>query len=215
MTDAVRLHSFDTVEHHQDGRLYAPASDRNIVPIVAALEGLLAGRAGLMLEIGCGTGQHGPVLAQAFPDLEWQPSDPYEVYLASTRARAADHDLTNLRDPIQMDAAGEWPDLGPLAGALAVNILHVTPWRVAEGIFRGAGQALAPNGLLLVYGAVRESGHTADSNEAFDAGLRRANPDWGLRDTDDLAALARENGLTGPELIEMPSNNRLMVFRKA
>lgn len=55
---------------------------------------------------------------------------------------------------------------------------------------------------------------TAPSNEAFDESLKSRNPEWGLRDLETVAALARDNGFSGPEVTEMPANNLSVVFRR-
>jgi hypothetical protein len=52
------------------------------------------------------------------------------------------------------------------------------------------------------------------SNAAFDADLRRRNPDWGIRDRDRVVALARSETLELVEIDEMPANNQLLVFQK-
>ena len=99
---------------------------------------------------------------------------------------------------------------------IAVNVIHITPWVVTRGIFRGAGRALGPDGVLIFYGPFQESGtHSAESNADFDRLLRGHDPAWGVRDTDDLGALAAENGLGPAEITKMPSNNRLVVFQRA
>jgi hypothetical protein len=86
---------------------------------------------------------------------------------------------------------------------------------VAEGIFAGAGRHLSPEGRLLLYGPFRRDGaHNSPSNEAFDANLRRDNPEWGVRDTADLKRLAVANGLRLAELAEMPANNAMLVFER-
>src|SRR5690606_4838707 len=105
-----------------------------------------------------GTGQHAAGFAAAFPGLEWQPSDPVDANLESIRARAAHVALPNLRAPVRLDAMARWPDLGPLAAVLAINVIHIAPWAVAEGIVRGASSALAPGGPLVFYGPFREGG---------------------------------------------------------
>ena len=74
---------------HADGRLVAPAAERNEQPIIDALSPRLSGRAGLVLEIGSGTGQHAAAWAGAFPALDWQPSDPFDSHLDSIRAWVA------------------------------------------------------------------------------------------------------------------------------
>ena len=207
-------HNTDQLNDMPDGRLAAPSADRNAGPIIEALGPVLAGRTGLMLEVGSGTGQHCVLLADAFPKLDWQPSDPFEVYLDSIRAWGALSGAPNLRDPIWLDAAEPWPDLGRLAGVLAANVIHITPWVVTKGIVRGAGAA--PAGLLAFYGPFREGGqHTGDGNAAFDAQLRAMDAAWGVRNIDDVADLAAREGFGPPEIIPMPSNNRLVVFERA
>jgi hypothetical protein len=72
---------------------------------------------------------------------------------------------------------------------------------------------LRRGGMLFLYGPFRRGGkHTADSNEAFDASLRRANPEWGVRDVEAVEALAANAGLSLVEITEMPANNFTLVF---
>jgi hypothetical protein len=56
--------------------------------------------------------------------------------------------------------------------------------------------------------------HTATSNAAFDADLRARDPSWGIRDLDEITALAGLYGILGPERIAMPANNLIVVFRR-
>ncbi|HNH47629.1 MAG TPA: DUF938 domain-containing protein, partial [Myxococcota bacterium] len=66
-----------------------------------------------------------------------------------------------------------------------------------------------------LYGPFQENGlHNAPSNEAFDADLRRRNPEWGVRDLAILRRIAAEHGLTAEEEVAMPANNRVVVFRR-
>lgn len=200
---------------HPDGRLVAPSASRNEVPIIEALSGALTGLSGLMVEIGSGTGQHIAAWSAAYPGLDWQPSDPFEEHLDSIRAWVAHAGLPNLRAPIWLDAAETWPELGPLAGVISVNVLHITPWVVAEGIFRGAGDAIGPGGCLMFYGPFKEGGkHTGEGNARFDQTLRAQDPAWGIRDLEVVAERAAEAGFGLPQTIVMPANNRLVVFRK-
>jgi len=50
--------------------------------------------------------------------------------------------------------------------------------------------------------------------ERFDARLRADNPDWGVRDVDEIGVLGKTCGLDRQDLIIMPANNRLLVLRK-
>jgi len=204
----------------RDARLASPSFQRNAPPILAELAPILTGRTGPALEIGAGTGQHAASFALAFPGLDWWPSDPDADHRASIDAWAAAHNLPPRA--LDLDAAGDWlaqPEVAAL-GALSLvysgNVIHISPWTVAEGILRGAGQALAPNGLLIFYGPFTEGGrHTGDGNAAFDADLKRRNPDWGIRDVETLRDLGQKHGLIFDRLIAMPANNRLLVLRRA
>ena len=200
---------------HQDGRLTAPSAERNEHPIIDALGSVLRDRLGLMLEIGSGTGQHVAAWAGAFPSLEWQPSDPFESHLDSIRAWVAHSGYPNLRAPIWLDAAEEWPSLGSLAGVISVNVIHITPWVVTRGIVTGSARALSPGGVLIFYGPFREGGkHTGEGNARFDEKLRAEDPAWGIRDLDELSALASGAGFGPPGVTVMPANNRLVVFER-
>jgi hypothetical protein len=74
---------------------------------------------------------------------------------------------------------------------------------------------LRPNAVLVLYGPFMVGGiHTAASNAAFDADLKRRDPRWGVRDVDDLVGEAAPHGLELLELVEMPVNNLSLVFVK-
>jgi hypothetical protein len=69
--------------------------------------------------------------------------------------------------------------------------------------------------LLFLYGPFREGGeHTGAGNAAFDADLQARDPAWGIRDLDEIAALASSHGFMGPDRIAMPANNLSVVFRR-
>jgi hypothetical protein len=95
-------------------------------------------------------------------------------------------------------------------------MIHIAPWQAALGLLAGAGRLLRPDGMLYLYGPFMRSGaHTAPSNAAFDADLKRRNPSWGVRDLDDLAREAAPHKLELREVIEMPANNLSLVFVKS
>lgn len=203
-----------------DGRLHSPTFLRNNPPIIAALAPWLAGRVGMALEIGSGTGQQAAAFALAFLDLEWWPSEPDEIHRASIAAWWRALGLPE-REPLALDAATDWAArddvkaLGPLSVVISLNVIHITPFAVARGIVSGAGKALVAGGLLIFYGPFREFGeHTGAGNEAFDARLRAENPEWGVRDTREIIDLADVAGLEFAAFIRMPANNRILIFRR-
>jgi SAM-dependent methyltransferase len=206
-----------------DGRLDAPAFHRNGAPIRAVLERVLAGRSGHILEVGSGTGQHVLAFARALPRLTWWPSDPAPAHRRSIDAWRRASGLANVMAPVDLDAAQPaWP-LGTsgfppdteLAAILCINVLHIAPWAVAEGLFAAAARHLARDGHLILYGPYAMHGaHTAESNAAFDASLRTQDARWGVRDIDDIAALALANGLAVAETVPMPANNFTLVVSR-
>jgi hypothetical protein len=192
-------------------RLHAPATVRNRDPILAVLERVLP-EAGLVLEIASGTGEHAVYFAHKLPHLTWQPSDPKEAELASIAAYRERHPAPNLRSPIRLDVHEPWP-LERADAIVCINMIHIAPWTACEALFDGAMRLLG--GVLYTYGPYRRGGrHTAESNATFDAGLRGRNPEWGVRDVDDVRTCAAERGFDLDEIVEMPANNLSLIFRR-
>ena len=102
------------------------------------------------------------------------------------------------------------------AAIVSLNLLHIAPWSVALGLLRGAARHISSDGVLVVYGPFKIEGKfTADSNARFDAALRNANTAWGVRDLTVVQAAATDYGLTLDRIIEMPSNNVIIVFKRS
>ena len=71
--------------------------------------------------------------------------------------------------PSLHDGAG----LGKLLAVFCANVIHIAPWRVAEGLFAGVARYLRNDGRLFLYGPFKRDGkHTALSNAIFDDSLR-------------------------------------------
>ncbi len=205
-----------------DGRLEAPAFQRNHEPIWAAISGFLQTARGDLLEIGSGTGQHAAAFAARVPQLTWWPSDMMAAHLASIEGWRRHAGYNNLRTPQRIDLtdpAWNWSGdegLGhPVTAILCINVLHICPWTASKNLIAGAGRLLRPGGRLFIYGPFKRAGeHTAPSDAAFDATLRAENPDWGVRDVNDLSVLARAAGLSRPEISAMPANNLVLTFTR-
>lgn len=205
----------------EDGRLDAAAFHRNHGAIAPALEAFLRGRSGNVLEIGGGTGQHAVAFASKLPAIVWWPSDLNDNHLRSIAAWRAHAKLENVKAPTRLDASeADWRlrERGlpsEFVAMFCANVIHISPWTVAQGLFAGAGRHLVPGGKLFLYGPFKRDGaHNAPSNAAFDESLRRQNSDWGVRDIADLRALGATNGLRLAEISEMPANNAILVFER-
>ena len=205
-------------------RLDAAAFHRNHAPIWAVLAKFLTGKSGDVLEAGSGTGQHVVHFAGLTPDITWWPSDLNAAHLKSIAAWLIHSGLTNIRSPQPIDLADPaWPlptqdGRGPadLLAVFCANVIHIAPWRVAEGLFVGAARYLRPDGRLFLYGPFKRDGkHTALSNAIFDTSLRNRDAEWGVRDIADVEKLADRVGLALVETVPMPANNMILVFARS
>lgn len=196
----------------EDGRLYSPSASRNRGAIADVLGRVLPANA-RVLEIGSGTGEHAVAVCQARPDISWQPSDPDAVSRASQAAWARDVGAA-MAPPLDLDLlAGDAADaVAPFDALVCMNVIHIAPWAVAENLAKLAAKRLQPGGRVMLYGPYKEGAATAPSNLEFDASLKSRNPAWGVRDLDSVIALFGAAGFALDERVDMPANNRVLVF---
>jgi len=197
------------------GFITYPAPERNKAPILEVLRRVLPAH-GTVLEIASGTGQHIVHFAQALPHIIWQPSDPEPDHRTSIQARVDAAGLSNVLMPLELDARVQpWP-VQPMDSILCINMIHIAPWEAAQALLSEAGRLLPVDGVLYLYGPYRRDGRdTAASNAAFDADLRRRNPEWGVRNLEDVQREAASSALLLHEIVEMPANNLSVTFRRA
>lgn len=191
---------------------FSPATERNKEAILGVLRRVLPKNAEV-LEIGSGNGRHALYFCRDLGSLSWQPTEPEENVgpLAQGLQRAPD----NLRAPLAINVKdARWP-VGSFDVVFTANTLHIMCWQAVVAFFCGVGRHLRPGGIAVIYGPFKyNGGHTADSNRAFDLELRRKAPQMGIRDVAELAVLASAAGLALHDDIDMPVNNRVLVFKR-
>ncbi|MBP0005202.1 MAG: DUF938 domain-containing protein [Cyanobacteria bacterium SBC] len=217
-------------ENIRDDRQFAPATVRNREPILGGLRRVLPQR-GTVLEVASGTGEHAVFFAPRLKPRFWLPSDPDPSSRVSIAAWRDYQPVETLLAPIDLDTRDpEWaqvlraananarppvPELArsPICSIVCINMIHIAPWSAGLGLMAGAGQILPPGGILYLYGPFKENGqHTSPSNVAFDSLLRDRDPSWGVRDLEQVVEAAAQQGLQWQETVEMPANNRSVVF---
>lgn len=212
-----------------DLRQYAPATERNRVVILDVLRQVLP-PTGTVLEISSGTGEHAIFFASQLHPRHWLPSDPNPVARNSILAWQQYHPTENLHPPIALDVHdARWPVeqpnfpeilpgidwvANPIRAIVNINMIHIAPWSACLALLAGAERILPSGGVLYLYGPFRQGGqHTAPSNAAFDESLRSQNPAWGVRDLDEVIAVAQSHHLIWKETIAMPANNLSVIFQ--
>lgn len=212
-----------------DARQYAPATQRNREPILEVLLQVLPPK-GTVLEVSSGTGEHAVFFARRLQPRKWIPSDPNPVARASITAWQKHCPADNLYPAIALDAcdriwAVEQDELpeplqdidfhrNPIVAIVNINTIHIAPWSACLGLMAGARRILPSGGILYLYGPFKQAGkHTAASNADFDQSLRTQNPEWGVRDLEDVVAEAQAQQLSLVKTYTVPANNLSVIFQ--
>ena len=220
-----------------DSKRVNQSAERNRGPILEILRKTLdLGRPLKCLEIASGSGTHVGYFAQHLPEVTWQPSDCDPENLPSLRAYAREKE--NILEPIVIDISKSLvmddfkPDI-----ILCINMIHISPWVCTLGLIANAGryflifsllnryemhlyssvagQLLREGGQLITYGPYKHHGVLQpESNQQFDQSLRGMNWEWGIRDTRDIETEAAREGLELTNIVEMPANNKMLIFSK-
>jgi len=197
---------------------FAPAAERNKLPILQVLQQHLPG-IGKLLEIGSGTGQHVLCFASTMSNWVWQPSEQRQ-HLPALQMRLQQAASSNVLSAIELDVAvaSHWPLRERYDAVFAANVAHIMSWPQVQCMFAGIQRCLQADGKFLLYGPFHRDGKpTATGNAAFDAQLRSAeNPHGshqGVRDDRAVIQLGIEHALQLVEDVAMPANNRILIFQ--
>ncbi|KAK6641553.1 hypothetical protein RUM44_013265 [Polyplax serrata] len=192
-----------------------------------------------ILEISSGTGQHIAHFAKNLhPQIFWQPSDYDRSHFSSICAYIEENKLSNVAPPVFVDIREDYTKWRPICGEeekrvsklhpitdykeysfnyiYNSNLIHIASFDCAVGLFYNSGKLLKKGGYLITYGPYGQNGVISpESNVQFDKSLKLSNPSWGVRDIQlQLIPLAEKNGLKLKQIIDMPSNNKTLIWEK-
>jgi len=193
-----------------------PSAERNRDPILHVLKETIPQNKALnALEIASGSGTHVGYFAEHLPHVTWQPSDCDQNNLPSLRAYKQEHP-ENIRDPLVLDVSEKLDlDNTKYDFIMCTNMIHISPWAASLGLLANAGHILQPEGLLITYGPYSLDGVLEpESNRNFDQSLRGMNVEWGIRDIRDLEDEAARERLELFRVVDMPANNKMLIFKK-
>ena len=139
-----------------DNRLFFSATQRNRYCISDVISRII--RKGSVLEIGSGSGEHGVVFQERFPEIVWQTSDPNLLHRKSIISWIEYKDLTKkMPYPLDLDVE-KVPWKIPmnlkhsLQGIVSINMIHVAKWNCTKELFKQSGKLLEEGKFLMLYG---------------------------------------------------------------
>ena len=194
-------------------RPYSAAAEKNSAPLLEVLR--LELKDGTeVLEIGSGTGQHDVRFAAELPALQWQTSDLEENH-RGIQAWIDVARLDNVRSPLALDVSRARLNR-TFDAVFSANTAHIMAIEAVLQMLELVGKILRPGGVFCLYGPFRlNRAFTSESNARFDQSLRSRDATMGIRDLEVLETAAIAIGLQGAGLYAMPSNNLVVVWRKA
>lgn len=198
-----------------------PAGERNKIPILGVLQKYINKDDKFsLLEISSGPGLHSSFYGTHFPNITFQPSELNRTCYTSIKAYRELYRVQNVLDPVFIDISQEmstWAtklEENSYDFMLNINMIHISPFRCTEGLFMNAAKLLKPSGLLFTYGSYAHNGVLEPmSNVLFNQRLMAENPEWGVRDIVDLKKVAESNSIELIEIVELPGNNKCLVWK--
>lgn len=203
-------------------KAHSVAFAKNHGPITQVLRQVLPHEA-RVLEVGSGPGEHAAHFCRALEQVAWwQPSEGASGWQArrdSVEAWRNEEGAGAMQPLVCVDllepAWWQRVEFGHVDAVVSINVAHIVAWQGVVNLMRGAARLLDVGGLVYFYGPWRDDARPFEpSNQAFDARLRASIPGAGVRLVGELAQHARPLGFELYKDIEMPSNNRSLVWRK-
>ncbi len=206
---------------HMDGRLFFPATQRNMEPIGSVLAEFLP-KNGMVLEVASGSGEHALAFQRMFPNILWQASDQDPANLLSIRSWIKYSGMVGkMPQPIHLNIEKcPWhlsnSILSRISAIVAINLTHVSAWNVTKTLFMQASEILTCDMPLILYGPFKvNNAHISDNNSSFDLSLRSTNTLWGIRNLETVIEMGYDFHFENSATISMPANNLCLIFRKA
>ncbi|KAK9894334.1 hypothetical protein P389DRAFT_94978 [Cystobasidium minutum MCA 4210] len=161
-----------------------------------------------VLELASGFGDHVLAYAREHPTVTFRATECDEYLVSKLSEKINEASLPNVLQPTKLDVLNkqDWARLSetnrqPFDMITVTNLVNVAPWAVTEALFEtigtSPGQVLERSkGVLCLYAALKKGGaFQSEADAKFDATLRARTPEFGLRDFDDIVAMAEAQGL--------------------
>ncbi len=95
-------------------------------------------------------------------------------------------------------------------------MIHIAPWAAAEALFQGAGEHLANDGVLFLYGPYKRDGaHTAPATKPSTTSFAPPIPPGACEIWKTWWSSGVQADLWMEEAVPMPANNFCLIFKRA
>ncbi len=191
---------------------FSQSSEENKQVILQKIQPLLSSKQ-TVLEIASGTGQHAVYFAQQMPHLIWQTSDLKESH-SGIQLWLNEAGLENVLKPLNLDVSeSNWPARSYDA-IYSANSFHIMSEQNVTDFFARISTVLNQDAIVMIYGPFNYAGQfTSESNANFNAWLKQRDPLSGIKEFEWCNELAEKAGLKLIEDLEMPVNNRILVWQ--
>ena len=199
---------------HLQKTFYSPACERNKTPILETID-LYFDKKAHILEIASGTGQHASFFSSQKPQWTWQPSDQTQESIDAIKVMRSKLKQDNLLNPLSVSTLDRDHKLPKYDGIFCANMIHISPWEATEGLIHIAHKHLKIGAYLILYGPFfSDKIKASESNLEFDRSLKLRNPDWGIRNLEQVTDLAAKHLLKCVTTHSLPANNLCVIFSK-
>ena len=185
-----------------------------------------------VLELGSGSGEHAVMCCQRNKkEVIWQATDVSNLCVNSINARAKFVNVLKNNEPenvngnmfeafrfdiLNYEKAVEildpkWKSLDMLV------CMHVIPWaplRFLENLFKFGNEVVKMYGTIFITGPFKIGGVLTEKQEKLDLHLRMLSPKFGIRDLDDMIALAKDFNFLLDLKFDMEEGSVLLLFKK-
>ena len=172
-----------------------------------------------MLEIASGFGEAVSYLASCYPDVVFLPTDAQKPCLERLHELAQTH--KNMLQPLKLNIFSEtqWEKVHKeeaFDGILVFNLIHLIPWPGTYLLLEHASRLLKDEtGFLAIHGPFKREGmFMSAADRLFDEDIRSRDPEWGLRDLEEVIRIAGEYQFRKEEVREMPAGNWMLILRR-
>jgi cyclopropane fatty-acyl-phospholipid synthase-like methyltransferase len=193
---------------------FSPSCERNQNVIFDILKCQIRDSDQHLLEIGSGTGQHAAFMAPQLPSIQWHTSDILDNH-QGIMSWVKEVNANNVHLPLEYQAGTtDFPKVN-CDIIYTANTLHIMSWQNVRVLIRQLGEHLKSNSKVIIYGPFNYNGQfTSSSNADFDVSLRDRNSGSAIRDFEEINKYMQLAQLTLMDDIEMPANNRILIFQK-